>query len=122
MGSLIVLNRHLWLTLTDMKDAEKSALLNSPVNSSSLFGSSVESFSERFTEAQKQSRAISTFCPSAPELLLPCARAHPQPSAHHLDCGHRQLLSHGRSRSFQADTRSPELFVSPSLNGKVLAL
>ncbi len=32
MGSLVVLNRHLWLTLTDMKDAEKTVLLNAPVN------------------------------------------------------------------------------------------
>ncbi|KAK9958504.1 hypothetical protein ABG768_010618, partial [Culter alburnus] len=31
-------------------------------------------------------------------------------------------LNHGRSRSFQADTRRPELFVTPSLNSKVLAL
>ncbi len=30
MGSLVVLDRHLWLTLTDMKDAEKAVLLNAP--------------------------------------------------------------------------------------------
>lgn len=28
MGSLVVLDRHLWLTLTDMKGAEKAVLLN----------------------------------------------------------------------------------------------
>ncbi len=41
MGSLVVLDRHLWLTLMDMKDAEKAVLLNAPVSPSGLFGSSV---------------------------------------------------------------------------------
>ncbi len=32
MASLVVLERHLWLNLTDIRDAEKMAFLNSPVS------------------------------------------------------------------------------------------
>ncbi len=63
MGNLVVLDRHLWLTLTELKDSEKTALLDAPVNPSGLFGAAVETFTERFVEAQKQSKAISHFLP-----------------------------------------------------------
>ncbi|KAL0152042.1 hypothetical protein M9458_052646, partial [Cirrhinus mrigala] len=63
MGNLVVLDRHLWLTLTELKDSEKTALLDAPVDPSGLFGAAVETFTERFAEAQKQSRAISHFLP-----------------------------------------------------------
>ncbi len=63
MGNLVVLDRNLWLTLTELKDSEKTALLDAPVNPSGLFGTAVEMFTERFVEAQKQSKAISHFLP-----------------------------------------------------------
>lgn len=53
MASLVILERHLWLTLTDIKDTDRVALLDSPVSSSGLFGSAVEGFTQHFTEAQK---------------------------------------------------------------------
>ncbi len=53
MSSLIVLERHLWLTITEMKEADKVPFLDAPVSSGSLFGPAVEGFAERFTEAQK---------------------------------------------------------------------
>ncbi len=37
MGNLVVLDCHLWLTLTELKDSEKTALLDAPVNPSGLF-------------------------------------------------------------------------------------
>ncbi len=63
MGNLVVLDRHLWLTLTELKDSEKTALLDTPMNPSGLFGAAVETFTERFVEAQKQSKAINHFLP-----------------------------------------------------------
>ncbi len=63
MGNLVVLDRHLWLTLTKLKDSEKTALLDAPVKPSGLFGAAVETFTERFVEAQKQSKTISHFLP-----------------------------------------------------------
>ncbi len=48
MGNLVVLDRHLWLTLTELKDSEKTALLDAPMNPSGLFRAAVETFTERF--------------------------------------------------------------------------
>ncbi len=55
-SSLIMLERHLWLTMTEMKEADKVPFLHTPVSSGSLFGPAVEGFAERFTEAQKSSQ------------------------------------------------------------------
>ncbi|CAM4669459.1 unnamed protein product [Leuciscus chuanchicus] len=51
--SLVVVIRHLWLTLTEMKESEKMAQLDSPVSPQGIFYDAVGSFSERFLEAQK---------------------------------------------------------------------
>ncbi len=53
MSSLIVLERHLWLTMTEMKEADEVPFLDAPISSGSLFGPAVEGFAERFTEAWK---------------------------------------------------------------------
>ncbi|XP_016313464.1 contactin-3-like [Sinocyclocheilus anshuiensis] len=53
MASLVVLECHLWLTLTEMKDADKIPFLDAPVSPKGLFGPAVEGFAVRFTEAQK---------------------------------------------------------------------
>lgn len=44
MANLTVLERHLWLTLTDMKDADKAAFLDSPIG---LFDPAVKGFAVR---------------------------------------------------------------------------
>lgn len=53
MGSLVMLQCHLWLTLTDMRDVDKSLLLDTPVMKG-LFGDIVGTFSED----QKQSKMM----------------------------------------------------------------
>lgn len=58
MGSMVILNRHLWLTLTEMK---KTSLLDATVSPQGLFDDAVCMFFERFSEAQKQSKAMSHF-------------------------------------------------------------
>ncbi len=63
MSSLIVLERHLCLTMTEMKEADKIPFLDAPVSSGSLFGPAVEGFTECFTEAQKSSQAMRHFLP-----------------------------------------------------------
>lgn len=57
MPSLVVPERHLWLNLMDIKDADKVPLLDSPVSPTVLFGPAVEGFAETFTTAQKSSQA-----------------------------------------------------------------
>ncbi len=63
MASLVVLERHLWLTLTEIKDADRVSFLDAPISPSGLFGPAVEGFAERFTEAQKASQAMRHFLP-----------------------------------------------------------
>ncbi len=49
MSSLIVLEHHLWVTMTEMKEADKVPFLDAPVLSGSLFGPAVEGFAERLS-------------------------------------------------------------------------
>lgn len=60
MASMVVLERHLWLNLTEIKEADKTA---SPVSPTGLFGPAIEGFAERFTTAQKSSQAMRHFLP-----------------------------------------------------------
>lgn len=59
MASLVVLDRHLWLNLMDIRDAEKMAFLDSAVNPKGLFSPAVDSFTKCFTEPISN-RPIST--------------------------------------------------------------
>ncbi len=70
MVGLVVLERHLWLTLTEIKDADKVSFLDAPISPSGLFGPAVKGFAERFTEAQKASQVMRHFLPSAPAQQL----------------------------------------------------
>ncbi len=63
MGFMVVLQRHLWLNLADLKEADHKVLLNAPVTPSGLFGDAVESITERFAEAQKRAKAMSHVMP-----------------------------------------------------------
>ncbi|KAL0151133.1 hypothetical protein M9458_053646 [Cirrhinus mrigala] len=46
--------RHLWLTLSDMKEKDRVFLLDAPLSPSGLFGDSVNSVVDRYQEARKQ--------------------------------------------------------------------
>ncbi len=63
MGFMVVQQRHLWLTLADLRDADRKVLLNAPISPSGLFGDAVESIVERFSEAQKHAKAMSHVMP-----------------------------------------------------------
>ncbi len=63
MGFMVVLQRHLWLNLADLKEADRKVLLKAPVTPSDLFGDAVESITERFAEAQKHAKAMSHIMP-----------------------------------------------------------
>ncbi len=39
IGFMVVQQRHLWLTLADLKDSDRKVLLNAPITPSGLFGS-----------------------------------------------------------------------------------
>ncbi len=83
MSSLIVLECHLWLTMTEMKEADKVPFFDAQVLSGNLFGPAVEGFAECFTEAQKSSQAMQHFLPkctsssSASSRPIPAAKPTP---------------------------------------------
>ncbi|ROL46723.1 hypothetical protein DPX16_12616 [Anabarilius grahami] len=80
MASLIVLQRHLWLNLTEIKDMDKTAFLDTPVSPSGLFGPAVEGFTERFTTAQKSSQAMRHFLPKRSSSTSASSRPRPAPA------------------------------------------
>ncbi len=79
MSSLMVLEHHLWLTMTEMK-VDKVPFLDAPVSSGSLFGPAVEGFVECFTEAQKSSQAIRNFLPKRNSSSAASSRPRPAPT------------------------------------------
>ncbi len=107
MASLVVLERHLWLTLTEIKDTDKVSFLDAPISPSGLFGPAVEGFAERFTEAQKASQAMRHFLPkrsssaaaqSRPKTALTQQPAKPAPAVSAPQPARTQQ-TRGRSRS-----------------------
>ncbi len=63
MSTLVVQERHLWLTLADMREADKHRFLDSPISQAGLFGEAVEDFAQQFSAAQKQTEAFRHILP-----------------------------------------------------------
>ncbi len=57
---------NLWLNLTEIRDAEKMAFLDSPVSPKGLFVPAVDGFAERFSLAQKTSQVLHHFLSKRP--------------------------------------------------------
>ncbi len=72
----VLLERHRWLNLMEMKDTDKVAFLNSPVSPTGLSVSAVEGFAECFTAAQKSSQAMRHFLPKC--FSSEAASSHPK--------------------------------------------
>ncbi len=58
MSTLVVQERHLWLTLADMRESDKRRFLDSPISQAGLFGKAVKDFAQQFSAAQKQTEAF----------------------------------------------------------------
>ncbi len=63
MSTMVVRERHLWLCLANMKEANKARFLNAPVSQTGIFGDAVENFAQQ----------SGTSCPGA-QLLPPPGR------------------------------------------------
>ncbi len=89
MSTMVVQERHFWLCLADMKEADKARFLNAPVSQTGLFGDAVENFAQQFSAAQKQTEAIrhilprraAAASPLPPPPLLRSRRSSLQPSS-----------------------------------------
>ncbi len=83
MSTMVVQERHLWLNLAEMKDADKARFLDAPISQAGLFGDTVEGFAQQFSAVQQQTEAIQHILPrrDAPSTAAPGAR--PQSARRH---------------------------------------
>ncbi len=79
MSTLVVQERHLWLTLADMRESDKHRFLDSPISQAGLSGEAVEDFAQQFSAAQKQTEVFRYILPrrSAAVSTPPPAAAPP---------------------------------------------
>ncbi len=77
MSTMEVQERHLWLNLAEMKDADKARFLDAPISQAGLFGDTVEGFAQQFSAVQHQTEAIQHILPrrDAPSTAAPGARS-----------------------------------------------
>ncbi|KAI2647639.1 Transposon Ty3-G Gag-Pol polyprotein [Labeo rohita] len=78
MSTIVVQERHLWLTLAQMADVDKSRFLDAPISQSGLFGDTVEDFAQQLSAVQKQTEAIKHILPRRDVTF------HPRPRGPHL--------------------------------------
>lgn len=64
-ATLVVLERHLWLSLTAMKETDKAALLNAPISDSGLFGAAVTDATARFGKLEEEKKQLARHLPLA---------------------------------------------------------
>jgi hypothetical protein len=94
MGYLVVLHRHLWLTLSDVQEADRKTLLNAPISPAGLFGDAVEKVTERYSETQKKAKAMSHVIPRRAPMPPP-----PQPRSRSSSASGRQPQAAARRQS-----------------------
>ncbi len=80
MSTLVVQERHLWLTLADMKESDKHRFLDSPISQAGLFGEAVEDFAQQFSAAQKQMEAFRILPRRSAAVSTPPPAAAPPPA------------------------------------------
>ncbi len=81
MAAMVAAERHLWLTLSDIKDKDRVFLLDAPLVPLGLFGDAVESVVDRYREARRQAVAFQQFLPRRPPAQAAAGREQPQPRA-----------------------------------------
>ncbi|KAL0175067.1 hypothetical protein M9458_031035, partial [Cirrhinus mrigala] len=81
MAALVAAERHLWLTLSDMKEKDRVFLLDTPLSPSGVFGDAVNSVVDRYQEARKQAAAFQRFLPHRHPAHGAAGGEQPQPSS-----------------------------------------
>ncbi len=79
MAALVAAERHLWLTLSDIKEKDRVFLLDTPLAPSGLFGDAVDTVVDRYQEAHKQAVAFQRFLPRRSSAQAAAEREQPQP-------------------------------------------
>ncbi len=83
MSTLVVQERHLWLTLADMRETDKHRFIDSPISQAGLFGEVVEDFAQQFSTTQKQTEAFQHILPQRSSAVSTQPPAAAPPSACH---------------------------------------
>ncbi len=81
MAALVAAERHLWLTLSDIKDRDRVFLLDAPLSPSGLFGDAVDIVVDRHQEAGRQAAAFRRFLPRRSLTQGAAGREQPLPRA-----------------------------------------
>ncbi len=81
MAALVAAERHLWLTLSDIKDRDRVFLLDAPLSPSGLFGDAVDTVVDRHQEAGRQAAAFQRFLPRRSLTQGAAGREQPLPRA-----------------------------------------
>ncbi|MCJ8738081.1 hypothetical protein PDJAM_G00031590 [Pangasius djambal] len=79
MAALVAAERHLWLTLSDMKEKDRVFLMDAPLAPSGLFGDAVSSVVDRYQEARTRAAAFQSFLPRRSPALGAVGREQPPP-------------------------------------------
>lgn len=105
MALMVVLQRHLWFNLADLRDTDRKLILKASVSPSGLFSDALETIIECFTEAQKHAKSMSQMMPRWAFQLQP-ERSHPSAMSEALppEGGHS-----GNSPSFRARGKGEEV-------------
>ncbi|KAI2668352.1 Transposon Ty3-G Gag-Pol polyprotein [Labeo rohita] len=98
MAALVVAERHLWLTLSDMKEKDRVFLLDAPLSPSGLFGDAVNTVVDRYQEARKQAAAFQRYLPRRHSAHGAAATEQPRPST---------SSSHREAQKQSVATRTP---------------
>ncbi len=63
MAASVAAERHLWLNLTEIREKEKTFLMDAPISQSGLFGEAVSAVVDKFRSAKTQLAALNQFMP-----------------------------------------------------------
>ncbi|KAL0150616.1 hypothetical protein M9458_054077, partial [Cirrhinus mrigala] len=93
MAALVATERHLCLTLSDMKEKDRVFLLDALLSPSGLFGDAVNLVVDRYHEARKQAAVFQRFLPRRRPALGAAWREQPQPCTSSSHRGHKNRAS-----------------------------
>jgi hypothetical protein len=98
MAAMVATERHLWLSLSDIKEKDRVCLLDAPLQPAGLFGDAVNSVVDRFQQARKQAEAFRRFLPRRSLSLEAAGREQPLPHA---------ISSHRAAQKESVASRAP---------------
>ncbi len=85
MAALVVAERHLWMTQSDIKDHDRVFLLDAPLSPSGLFGDAVGAVVDRHQEPRKQAASFQRFLPCHSQAEGTASKSSPcRVPAHHI--------------------------------------